>query len=265
MAGNHHGDRLGRTARHHRSAFTLVELLVAIGVIAALMGVLLPAVSMALSTARGFRCQMSMRAVAFDFQIFADEMLHGDRGDDHRTRDFRLETFQESQYGVDEFWRWGDDLVQMELPDAVGNNPMRCPSVGTSLVLRRNLACGSGAVGPPQSVSYGFNMRLDRAEVIDASGRPRAVPVRLLPGIVQHADVPLLIDVDGQLAFERGSQPIFTAPTLDSQGLYADDRFWYAARRHAGRANAAFLDGHVGSSSDPANEPGWRWDFQPVR
>lgn len=253
--------RIGRAP----SGFTLVETLVVLGVISALLGVLLPAVSMALATARGFRCQMSMRTVAFDFQLFADDQLHGDRGDDHNTRDFRVETFQESQYGVDEFWRWGQDVAQVELPDAEGNDPMRCPSVEAALVLRRNLACTSGAVGPPQAVSYGFNMRLDRAEVIDARGRPRAVPVRLRPDIVSNAMVPLLIDVDGQTAFEKGSRPVFTAPTLDSAGVYAGDRYWYPALRHGGRVNAAFLDGHVASSRAPATEAGWRWDFQPVR
>ena len=251
-------------SRTPKPAFTLVELLVVIAVIAALLGVLLPAVSRALATARGFRCQMSMRAVAFDFQLFADDNLHGDRGDDHNTRDFRLETFQESQYGVDEFWRWGEAAL-IELPDARGNDPMRCPSVRTPMVLRRNLACSSGAVGPPQSVSYGFNMRLDRAEVIDDRGRPRAVGVRLRPEIVERSDVPLMMDVDGQVAFEKGSRPIFIAPTGTSTGLYAGDRYWYPALRHAGRANAAFLDGHVASSSAPAEEAGWNWAFQPVR
>lgn len=251
-----------RTRQH---AFTLVETLVVVGIIAALLGVLLPAISSALSSARGFRCQMSMRTVAFDFQLFADEQLHGDRGDDRNTRDFRLETFQESQYGVDEFWRWGEDVSRVEMPDSRGNDPMRCPSVRAPLVLRRNLACSSGAVGPPQSISYGFNMRLDRAEVIDHRGRPRAVAVRLRPTIVQHSDVPLMIDVDGQLAFERGSRPIYTAPSLDSLGPFANDRYWYPSSRHAGRTNAAFLDGHVAASRNPLHEQGWNWSFQPVR
>lgn len=239
-------------------------MLVVIGIIAALLGILLPAISGAIASARGFRCQMSMRSVAFDFQMFADDTLHGDRGDDTNTRDFRLETFQESQYGVDEFWRWGEDMSLAEMPDDQGNNPMRCPSVREPLVLRRNLPCSNGAVGPPQSVSYGFNIRLDRAEIIDSRGRPRAVQVRLRPTIVENADVPLLMDVDGQRAFELGSRPMYIGPSLDSLGPFAGDRFWFPALRHNGRANAAFLDGHVGASGRPDEEAGWRWDFQPV-
>lgn len=251
--------------RSRQHGFTLVELLVVVAIMAALLGILAPAIGGAIATARGFRCQMSMRAVAFDFQLFADESLHGDRGDDSGRRDFRLETFQESQYGVDEFWRWGDDLGEISLPDAEGNDPMRCPSVRAPLVLRRNLACSNGAVGPPQSVSYGFNLRLDRAEIVDDRGRVRAVSVRLRPEVVSRSDVPLLFDVDGVRAFDTGVSPIYSGPSLDSQGPFADDRYWFPAMRHRGAVNAAFLDGHVASSGRPLDETGWRWGFQPVR
>lgn len=254
---------MNRRPRTNPGAFTLVELLVVIAIIAALLGILLPAIGRAVAMARGFRCQMSMRAVAFDFQVFADESLHGDRGEDSSTRDFRLETFQESQYGVDEFWRWGT-AASIETPDAQGNDPMRCPSVRTPLVLRRNLACSNGAVGPSESVSYGFNLRLERAEVIDDRGRPRAVPVRLRPDIVEQSMVPLLMDVDGKRAQELGSRPVYVAPSLGSRGPFANNRYWYPALRHAGRANAAFLDGHVSSSAKPDEETDWRWDFQPI-
>lgn len=256
---------MAERGRSRPSGFTLVEMLVVIGIIAALLGVLLPAISHAIGTARGFRCQMSMRTVAFDFQLFADDELHGDRGDDSGRRDFRLETFQEAQYGVDEFWPWGEDVPVHEMPDGSGNNPMRCPSVAEPLTLRRNLACSSGAVGPPQSISYAFNLRLDRAVVRDDRGRLRAVSVRLRPEIVQENDVPLLIDADGQRAFELGSRGLYTAPSLDQPGPFANNRFWFPGLRHGGKANAAFLDGHVDSSSRPEEETGWRWDYQTVR
>ena len=243
--------------------FTLVETLVVIGIVVALVGILAPAIAGAVATSRGFRCQISMRSVAFDFQMFADEALHGDRGDDRGRTDFRLETFQESQYGVDEFWRWGDD-IRVELSERSQSDTMRCPSVREPLTLRRNLACSNGAIGPPQSVSYGFNIRLDRAEIIDSRGRPRAVAVRLRPGILQQGQVPLLFDVDGNRAFENGVSPLYAGPSLNSQGPFAGDRFWFPAPRHGGKLNAVFLDGHVDSTSNPLGEGGWRWDYQPV-
>jgi len=251
--------------RVRQGGFTLIELLVAIGVIAVLISILTPTVRGAMSSARGFQCQMSQRSVAFDFQIYADNELHGDRGDDGDRSSFHIETFQESQYGVDEFWRWGDQVGSIDLPDATGNDPMRCPEVRLPVTLRNNLACSNGAVGPSASVSFGFNARLNRAEVIDSSGRPRAVSVALRPSILSHSSVPLLMDIDGHRAQDLGVNPIYTAPSLDSQGPYAEDRVWFPDLRHGGKANVAFIDGHVESSSDPENESAWRWDYQPIR
>lgn len=245
--------------------FTLIELLVVIGIIAILIGILAPTIHSAIAKSRSFQCQMAQRSVAFDFQIFADNQLHGDRGDDGDRNRFSIETFQESQYRVDEFWDYGDELGSIELPDAHGNDPMRCPEVREPMTLRNNLACSSGAVGPNRSVSFGFNARLDRAEIIDNRGRPRAVRVKLRPNILSHPNVPLLIDVDGQQAQDKGVSAIYTAPSLDSQGPYANDRVWFPDLRHNGKANIAFVDGHVESTSKPASNESWRWDYQPTR
>jgi len=235
------------------------------GIMAILIGILAPTVRGAMSSARSFQCQMSQRSVAFDFQIFADEELHGDRGDDGDHHSFRIETFQESQYGVDEFWRWGDQIGSIDLPDAQGNDPMRCPEIRLPMTLRNNLACSNGAVGPSASISFGFNARLNRAEVTDSHGRPRSVSVNLRPDILAHSDVPLLMDIDGKMALVNGVNPIYIAPSLDSQGPYANDRVWFPDLRHNGKANVAFVDGHVESSSNPAQESAWRWDYQPTR
>ncbi len=259
VSGNH-----SASLRTH-AGFSLIEVLVVIALVTALFGVLLPMLSASLERARSYQCQMAQRAVAFDFQIFADNELHGDRGDDHDRTTFQIETFQESQYGVDEFWRWGQDQSAHQTPDSNGNDPMRCPSVSQSVTLRNNLACSAGAIGPPQGVSFGFNARLNRIEVLDSRGRPRAIKARLRSSILQQSSVPLLIDIDGQQALTLGVNPLYTAPSLDSRGPYAGDRVWFPGTRHNGHANAAFMDGHVASSSDPEHEPGWRWDFQPTR
>ncbi|MDF1810458.1 MAG: prepilin-type N-terminal cleavage/methylation domain-containing protein [Phycisphaerales bacterium] len=245
--------------------FTLLELLVVVGIIAILISILAPTISGAIAKSRSFQCQMSQRSVAFDFQIFADVNLHGDRGDDGDGQRFSIETFQENQYRVDEFWDYGDEIGSIELPDAYGNDPMRCPEVRQPLTLRNNIACSSGAVGPGESVSYAFNARLDRAEIIDSRGRPRAIKVKLRPSILSQSNVPLLIDVDGQAAQESGVNPIYIAPSLDSQGPYANERMWFPDLRHNGKANIAFIDGHVESSSKPEANEAWRWDYQPTR
>lgn len=246
-----------------RRAFSLIELLVTVAIISVLVGVMLPALGLMVGHARGFKCQMSLRSVAFDFQIFADDMLHGDRGNDGDSNTFKIETFQESQYGVDEFWRWGG-LGTYTTPDTDGNDPMRCPSVREPLVLRSNLACSDGAAGPASSISFAFNARLDRAEILDQHGRPRLRSASLNSTILQHSNVPLLLDADGVRAGELGVNALFTAPALDSLGPYADDRVWFPGLRHSGKANTAFMDGHVSGSPAPAEEPTWNWEYQPA-
>lgn len=251
------------TRGNQHPGFTLLELLVTIAVIALLVAIVAPGLSMAIGSARGFKCQMSQRTVAFDFGVFADDQLHGDRGDDRGRADFALETFQESQYGVDEFWNWGS-VNSVTLPDQQGNDPMRCPEVRTPLVLSSQVPCSNGAVGPAQAVSFAFNLRLHRAEIRDSRGRPRPVAVRLRSSIAEHGQVPLLFDGDGERAAALQSNPLYSGPSLESQ-IFANDRYWFPAGRHNGAGNYAFIDGHVASSSTPLDEAGWQWDFQPVR
>jgi prepilin-type processing-associated H-X9-DG protein len=207
---------------------------------------------------------MGLRTTAFDFQVFSDPALGADRGADAGKPTFDLETFQESQYGVDEFWRWGQSVTSIDMPDASGNDPLRCPSVRGVLTLTTNAACSDGAVGPPEHVSYGFNMRLRRAEVIDSRGRPKAVAVRVNHRVLEHGQVPLAMDVSGEAAAEKGVGALYTAPPLDSLGPYAADQYWHPGVRHAGKMNIAAIDGHVEAGAGPESTPGLRWEYQPT-
>jgi prepilin-type N-terminal cleavage/methylation domain-containing protein/prepilin-type processing-associated H-X9-DG protein len=255
----------GHAAR--AAGFTLVELLVTVVIIALLLAVVLPTLGSTMREARGFRCKMSLRSIAFDFSVFADDQLHGDRGGDALLGPgrFKLETFQDSQYGIAEFWRWGT-ANSYTLPDAASNDPMRCSEVRGPITVNRGQTCGEGgAIAPPDNVSYGFNARLHRAEVTDANGTPRALPVVLTARVMELGNVPLVWDVDGAAAGARGSVPVFSAPSLDSPWLYRGDRFWYPGARHNGAVNIAFVGGQVVSSSHPLNEASWQWGYQPVR
>ena len=249
-----------------RRAFTLIELLVTIGIIAVLLALLTPTIRYTIGAARSFGCQMNQRTIVFEFQLFADDQLHDDRGDDERELSpnrFRMDTFQEYLYGIDEFWQY-DNQPTVTILDSDSASPMRCTEVRGEVVVQRNTPCSAGPFNTPQTVSFGFNSRFNRAEIIDHAGRPRAVPVTLTSDMLLQNDAPLLWDVDGELAFEMGVQPIYSAPSLDSRGPYANDRLWFPGHRHNGKINVGFIGGHVLSSNDPLNEPGWQWGYQPV-
>src|SRR5262249_55886491 len=210
---------------------------------------LLPALGRTIGAARGFRCQTSLRSIAFDFTVFADEQLHGDRGNDPSEigpRRFRLETFQASQYGLNEFWRWGN-LASYTLPDAANNDPMRCTEVKGPITLLSNTPCSS-AITPSRNVSFGFNMRLHVAQVPGPGGQPPIAPVLLPAAVLEHPRVPLVWDIDGQIAAARNATPIFSAPDAGSADLFAGNLYWFPARRHNGATNFAFIDGSVTSS-----------------
>lgn len=268
--GRYPQPRSAASIPHVLRAFTLVELLLVIAIIAVLMAMLFPAIRGTIGAARGFRCQSSQRTIAFDFAVFADDQLHGDRGNDPRVllnpNLFRAETFQNSQYGVNEFWSYGNTTTAT-IPDTQGRDPMRCAEVKGNLVLRRNVSCTDGGVTPPQSVSYGMNIRLRWSEKRAAAGQPFniALSSRILDGygVASPSAIPLLTDVNGALAASRSATPMFIGPSLSATALLANDRYWFPAGRHNKGLNVAFIDGHVKATRDPLQESGWAWDFEP--
>lgn len=248
--------------RRTRGAFTLIELLISIAIIGVLLAILLPAIGATMKSARAFRCQMSLRSVAFDFTVFADDDMHGDRGHDAQLgpRHFRLETFIESQYGIDEFWNWGSAPTHT-LPDAAGNDPMRCPDVRGEVTVTSQTPCSQGAMAPPENVSFGFNMRLHVAEVPGPGGQLITARVKLTSAILDQGTVPLAWDVSGAEAGQLGAIPLFSAPALGNQGAFSN--VWFPAARHQGKGNHAFIDGSVRSSGRPLEETGWGWGYKP--
>ena len=240
--------------------FTLIELLVVVTIVSVLVGVVLATLAKVRATSWSFVCKNNLKTVAFEFVQFADEFHHPDRGDSEKfgRGRFDVEDFLEKLYRVSEFW----DTPGPEQADCdPSEEPMMCPAGPRILQRRSKLPCYKYAVGPADNVSVGINMRLDRAS-LQIAGRWILAPVLLTPRLREHASVPLAFDVDGAAAAERRLLPYYAAPPAGDEGQYADGRFWFPALRHAGKLNTVFVGGHVLSSPDPENEPGWDWDYQ---
>lgn len=241
--------------------FTLIEVLVVLGIVAVLLALVLPMARGTVTTARSFSCQMGLRSTAYDFTVFADDVLHGPRGSDATDSTFTLASFQDSLYGVDEFWAWPSDPYT--LPDARGNNPMRCSEVRGSITVRANAPCDAGGVGPLQNLSYGLNIRLHIREV--TSPAPAAAPLRLSSSSLASAgaSVPLVWDVDAAAAAADEITPFYSGPSLNSPAVFAGEQYWRPGLRHNRAMNVGFIDGHVASTRRPLSETAWRWDFVP--
>ena len=245
--------RVDATERVHR-AFSLIEVLVVIGIIALLLALMLPALSKARRAGRNLKCVANMRQIAERFIVFADDFAVESRGNAYPTdrSTFYLETFQESIYQVNDFWDFPNALPQQIDP---AGQPLMCPEGPYILKRRANAACSDGAVFPKMNVSVAFNRRLHRPT---AGSFQKLLSSRILA----YSDVPLAMDADAG-APNAPSDPYYAAPPTAKIDGYESGEHWIPSTRHDNRINVAFIGGHVGTSRQPLSAPGWRWDYVP--
>lgn len=243
-----------RVSRRMRG-FTVIEIVVVIGIIAVLVSLMLPALQKCRSAARNLKCASQLQNIAFEFRLFADDFAAQTRGgsDALGPRFFYVEDFQEKMYGLAEFW---DSPGTLRADVDPTKSPMLCPEGKPALKKRALAPCSSGAVFPKQNVSLAFNRRLYRPG-------PFMKPVMLTGKILDHPDVPLAMDVDGESAFANRKDPYYVAPPTDQEDGYQQGAYWFPGMRHGQRLNAAFVGGQVESSRHPASEPTWKWSYQP--
>ena len=249
-----------------RRAYTLIELLVTIGIIAVLLSILTPALNAVRKEAKSFKCMARMRTISFQFRMFADEGYRSSRGESAmlNTSRFDLEDYQESLYRIDEFWQ----VSSAESQELVRTNePIMCPEGPVKLETYPNCDCSNGAVTPLVNVSLGFNMRMKWASLKQhsiAGEAPRFAFQEALVGsrAMDHPNAPLVMDVDGAAADLIHRNPHYTAPPIAEEDTYSDGLWWYPSFRHCGRMNVGFVGGHVLSTSSPLTEPQWDWAFQ---
>jgi prepilin-type processing-associated H-X9-DG protein len=235
---------------------------VVIGILAVLMGILLPPLSAVRRSAQRLVCAVNMRTVSGEFESFADGTNAAGRGDSERLGPgrFHIGDFQELLYRIDEFWDQGEQKTATLLAD---RDAMLCPGGARTLTRKRGLPCGREALGPVGDVSMGLNLRLLRS-VVDFHGK------RMLAGVansfvssrvLNHPSVPLVMDVDGAAMEARGVDPFYLAPPIaDPQDPLSSGKYWSQSKRHGRMVNVGFVGGHVLASENPAAE-NWDWAY----
>ena len=204
-------DNSGATPSPHRpgarSAFTLIDLLVVIAIIAILAAMLLPALGKAKESARATQCLSNLRQVGLAARLYADE------------NDDELPRSQHSAFAHGQF-TWGRAIA---------------PQLGTSGAAWTNLLQGiyhCPTDKRPASWSYGMNVYFELGPDDDYTGKPqtwrRTTSVPNPASTIQFAESASSAD---HIMAHFWITPADTAD-VDS-------------RRHKNRANYAFVDGHA--------------------
>lgn len=249
--------------RNRASAFTLLEMLIVIMILALLISILMPMVSKARGQMKKLNCASNMRNMTIDFQLFADNLNEAGQGDSYKLgpNRFRINDFQDSIYGIDEFWDKGTANIGTLTSSS---DSVLCPAGTKSLTKRKGYPCSKEAITPAAEVTIAVNMRLYRT-VMNIRGKTLLSPSSITTvrsNILNHPYVPLFIDVDGKEASSRNIEPFYTAPPRqDSHDPYSSGKYWMPSTRHGSRINVAFIGGHVLSSEKPQEE-NWNWDYQ---
>ncbi|MGH7179223.1 MAG: prepilin-type N-terminal cleavage/methylation domain-containing protein, partial [Tepidisphaeraceae bacterium] len=204
-----------------RRAYTLVELLVAIGIIVVLIGLLLPVVSRARRQAIATQCASNLH------QLYLAQMAHAD---DNRGRYTTVEFGAITDKWIMRLSKYMSRTGQP--PDAV----MYCPSTpGEDVQPRTDFL--------PPTMSYGMN-----SHVMMRNWQARRAAKMDASRIIVMGDKPC--NYDDYLLSEDG---VYFAPYTE---ISRDGDGWQyqltshrgsISRRHNGMANMLMADGHVGA------------------
>jgi prepilin-type N-terminal cleavage/methylation domain-containing protein/prepilin-type processing-associated H-X9-DG protein len=230
--------------RLRRDGFTLVELLVAVAVIALLASMLLPALARAKGAARKSQCLSQLHQQGLAWQLYLDD--HADRFPDRRDLKVSLPGGYKPWTGwpaSDPRSGWVSVLLGRTLGDL---RILQCPAVASGALARADSVWQSGPTNSPVVARANYWMwRFDRMDdpVPDDNfwGRPVSECVERL----RVAGNPAAGQPDGPSAVELVVDPYFPSTILS---VPAELRGWSA---HLGGRNRLMLDGHVEHFRDP--------------
>ena len=210
-------DRRARTIdpRRTRRAFTLVELLVVIGIIAALIGILLPVLSGVQARGRDLKCQSNIRQFLLAFQGYAAE----NKGSMPYGLYYVPEnpaTYGPGAGGSTRFVSWASMIGKYVVKGAAGDNENNnFPDV---------LQCPEAQLVYPHVVGYCANMVVfpSRPDEYSVSGNLNVIPPARLNQLFPHNA--LVWDTSVSPGLENNVGYLVGADIDDVQ------RFWQGAR-----------------------------------
>ena len=255
---------MSRPQRRRRSAFTLVELLVVIGIVAVLVGLLMPALGRARESARRAQCASNLKQLITAIVMYGQDN-HGYFPGSGIAKGLFYKAPHESDWI---YWeasrRLEDSPVARYLGRPVDPNVYRCPSDDTADSRALAPTWGPNTFQPTEvyRYSYCFNRSLGSAEWLEPRAEFRHLNEFVVPTFAQVRDATVrivLAEVDERQLRDGAWEPTFIGADSkliwnellsarhDRRGLeekwgpgYKPDESFPDAR-----GNVAFVDGHV--------------------